>query len=764
MLAASAHIALKTRLSRIWFFFPFQLLVLHAKKNHFLLVFWLVAFGFSTGLIGARYGVDHLFLYPEYMGTNGPMAFFLLGFTIGGFVLAFNLYSYILHGFRFPFIATLSKPFLKFSVNNFLLPAVFLLVYCICSYRFQRTEALLDSGEALFNLSALVGGLLLFSAATLTYFAITNKSAQNFAERHEHERHEKNLVSATLHRPGRWYPNERKSRAWRVETYLSSPFQIKLAREGEHYHPEVLERVFSQNHINASLLEIGLIVTFVLIGSFSRNEYFVIPGAASVFIFFSMLLMLVSALFSWVKGWTFSLLVAALVLVNFTYHDLPLFNVPTHAYGLDYDAPPAEYSSTYIHGQNHADSLAYADFQATLKMLEAWKARQPQEKPSLVLVLCSGGGTRASLWTYSTLARMDSLLEGELMDRTFMITGSSGGMIGASYFRELKWREAQGLDCNPQLSDHYEAISGDLLNPLLFSAATNDFFFRFREYQYGGDSYTLDRASVFEERLHANTGGVMEKPLGAYKAAEACAEIPWMIFTPSITRDGRRMLISAQPASYLTQNEAANIRGSSAVPEDVEFLRLFAEHQPDSVRFSSVLRMNATFPYVLPTVNLPTDPPIEVMDAGMRDNFGTKTTVQFLYTFREWIQENTHEVIVVQIRDLQKDFTSRDEEQSLVGQLTAPIGSVYGNFTRMQDFEHDEHMRYLEAWLDKPVNLVTFSLTQKPDEKISLSFHLTQAEKQRITRAVHSRDFDRPLDLFKSTLERELVQAPSPTP
>ena len=71
--------------------------------------------------------------------------------------------------------------------------------------------------------------------------------------------------------------------------------------------------------------------------------------------------------------------------------------------------------------------------------------------------------------------------------------------------------------------------------------------------------------------------------------------------------------------------------------------------------------MNATFH--VPTVNLPTDPPIEVMDAGMRDNFGMKTTVQFLYTFREWIQENTREVIVVQIRDLQKDFISRDEEQ-----------------------------------------------------------------------------------------------------
>ena len=42
MLAASAYRPQDTLVAGV-VLFPFQLLVLHVKKNHFLLVFWLVA-------------------------------------------------------------------------------------------------------------------------------------------------------------------------------------------------------------------------------------------------------------------------------------------------------------------------------------------------------------------------------------------------------------------------------------------------------------------------------------------------------------------------------------------------------------------------------------------------------------------------------------------------------------------------------------------------------------------------------------------------
>ncbi len=42
------------------------------------------------------------------------------------------------------------------------------------------------------------------------------------------------------------------------------------------------------------------------------------------------------------------------------------------------------------------------------------------------------------------------------------------------------------------------------------------------------------------------------------------------------------------------------------------------------MRLLTALRINATFPYVLPNVWLPSKPVIDVMDAGLRDNYGQK--------------------------------------------------------------------------------------------------------------------------------------------
>ncbi len=72
-----------------------------------------------------------------------------------------------------------------------------------------------------------------------------------------------------------------------------------------------------------------------------------------------------------------------------------------------------------------------------LEILEKWKKRQDTEKPVLVIINTSGGGNRSATFTMNILQRLDSLTGGTIMRKVFMITGASGGMIGASYFREL---------------------------------------------------------------------------------------------------------------------------------------------------------------------------------------------------------------------------------------------------------------------------------------------------------------------------------------
>src|ERR1035437_10985997 len=121
---------------RIIFFFPLQLLFLHIKKNLLLLSIWGLLFGFITQSLAPRYGVPYLFLNPEYLDEVTPLSYFIIGFACGGFVMAFNISSYTLNSFRFPFLATLANPFTKYCFNNFIIPVLFLLVmvFILISY------------------------------------------------------------------------------------------------------------------------------------------------------------------------------------------------------------------------------------------------------------------------------------------------------------------------------------------------------------------------------------------------------------------------------------------------------------------------------------------------------------------------------------------------------------------------------------------------------------------------------------------------------
>ena len=76
-------------------------------------------------------------------------------------------------------------------------------------------------------------------------------------------------------------------------------------------------------------------------------------------------------------------------------------------------------------------------------------------------------------------------------------------------------------------------------------------------------------------------------------------------------------------------------------------LPFFAKQDPYSIRMLTALRMNATFPIVLPNVWLPSEPVIDVMDAGLRDNYGQETTLRFLSSFDDWIKENTSGVLII---------------------------------------------------------------------------------------------------------------------
>ena len=327
-----------------------------------------------------------------------------------------------------------------------------------------------------------------------------------------------------------------------------------------------------------------------------------------------------------------------------------------------------------------------------------------------------------------------------MFKHTHLITGSSGGMVGAAYFRELYLRQSEGIINDLYDPSYRTDISNDLLNPIAFYMATNDFFIRTKKFTYNNQTYLKDRGYAFEQQLLLNTHNILDKSLNEYKLPEESAQIPMMIFSPVITNDARRLLISPQPISFLSNNVPNNSVFTQPIAENVEYSRLFKNQNANDIRFSSVIRMSATFPYIMPSVSLPTLPQIAVLDAGLRDNYGALTSYKYIHTFQKWIEENTSGVIILTFRDKQKEHTiDNNPLQSIVESISLPIGSLYSNLFYIQDYNLDDMMQYLSLDFKNSIDIIDFEL-DNVNNRISLSWHLTSKEKENTINSMYSKN------------------------
>lgn len=753
-------------LKRIWehrlvqrtlYFFPLRLLVLHLKKNYVLLFFWLLLGTFVSGYAGKGYGVPYLFWDPEYMGDVDFWSFLILGFALGGFIMAFHISSYIQNSYRFPFLATVNKPFFKYSLNNSLIPGIFLAVYIYKIVKFQYNSELFLLGNdldatysILWHMAGFFAGILLFMIPGHTYFIALSRNIfkvfgiteDDMAEKKPESKRKPMQVILQKNLQWRNIKAPRESDyEWKVVTYLVNWFKIGLTRDASHYQKDMLETVFRQNHMIAAVFEIAIIVTFIVLGAYRETPELTIPAGAVIFLTSTMLLMVTSAIHSAMRGWSTVVLIVMVVATHFlVQNDILLYE--SRAYGLDYDGPKAIYHLDTL-TKEQQDFLRYEeDVKHHKEILRSWRLKNIRtrwEKPKLVVVCVTGGGARSALWAYKAMQVADSITEGELMKHTHLMCGASGGMFGLAYRREVYLRSLTDTTINLNDPQYVENMGKDVLNPIATSLALNDWFIRFQKFRDGEYIYTKDRGYALEMQFNANTNGFVDKRLGDYFQPEFDARIPVMYFSPSIINDGRSLYISSQPASHLTFNHPSLLKGQT-LQTGVEFSSLFKHQDAQNVWFSSVLRMNATFPYISPQVSLPSDPTIEVMDAGFRDTYGTSLALKHLYAVRSWIEQNTSGVVILQIRDSPKLEPIRENPpRSLVNNLTNPLGHIYDNLFIMQDYINDDLVVYAQDWLNTDLDIIDLELRRSELEDISLSWHLTTREKQLIRKSAYNK-------------------------
>jgi hypothetical protein len=353
------------------------------------------------------------------------------------------------------------------------------------------------------------------------------------------------------------------------------------------------------------------------------------------------------------------------------------------------------------------------------------------------------------------------MTNGRLMSSCFLFSGASGGMIGAAWYRELYLRKLQGQISNPNHESYADDISGDLLNPLFTSFIARDLLAPPQRFTYKNQQYIKDRGHAFEQKLSANTHGWLEKSLQDYQQFEDSALIPRVFINTVITRDGRKMIIGTSPARFLMQPFVNAVNDRVSDPDAVDFTSYFHKQQPGHLSMLSALRMNATFPYVLPNVWLPTKPIIDVMDAGFRDNTGVESATRFLYYFRNWLKENTSKVVMIQIRDkIQGGWENPYLSDNIFDFMVRPALLTQNNLFQFQEYAQLRELEWFHALYGDGFNRVVFEYRPASKEAAAtLSFHLTQREKKdlkaSIKRPENASAFKRVVTIIENKIQQD---------
>ena len=724
---------MKAFFNRWLYSLPIQLVFHHFKRNLPLIAVWFFFLAAVFGWIGPVYGIQYLFLDPEYLNKVGFWSFFLVGLSFANLTMAFFITSYILDSHKFSFVGLLEKPFPKFSLNNSIIPLIVFTIYVVSIIQFQWNNEFVKALDIILFLLGLVAGVNSFLILTFVYFRFTNKDIFRYLAGSVDKRLRKSKLSRDR-MLRRW--KESKDTKYGVTSYLDLKLRNHPCNHLHNFYDrDAILRVFDQNHFNSVIFDLLIIAVVLVLGLFMDNPIFQIPAAASVLLLFSIIVMMVGAITYWFKGWGIAFVVAMLFLAN-TLVVQGVIKKESRAAGMSYTST-VDYSLARLNQFNASEQFR-SDKQQVAKVLKDWRDKFVQPQPKMIFLCTSGGGQRAAIWSFLAMQQADSFIQGGLMDHTFMISGASGGMVGAAYYRELYLRSLAHGSVNLASQKWLDNLGKDNLNAIIFSLVVNDTFLKVGTYEHEGETNKKDRGFMFEQNLNSNLDYVFNKNVEDYYEAEFTSQIPWLLLSPTIANDGRKLYISNLPVSFMNSDPVANPLENVKI-RSVDFLRYFEGQKASKIPLLTALRMSASFPYITPTISLPSQPRLEIMDAGISDNFGISDALLFIQQFKDWISQNTGGVVLMVVRDTKRiNEPERRANASLMDRFFLPIADVYNNLGNMQDINNDKQLNLVSQWLDCPFDVVEIAYDNETQKKAraSLSWHLTSKEKETIINSI----------------------------
>src|SRR5205085_8200532 len=179
------------------------------------------------------------------------------------------------------------------------------------------------------------------------------------------------------------------------EWFLDSFFRVRRCRDVSHYSQELMEKVFKRHHFGAVVSVLIAYLFLILIGFFLDHKIFQLPAGASITLFFAILIGVSGALVYFFQSWSVPALIIFIILLNFLYQ-INWIDPRNKAYGLNYNNKNERplYSQQSLEALSNSDSCR-KDKQNMENILNRWKKKQGEDKPLLVIMTTSGGGSRS---------------------------------------------------------------------------------------------------------------------------------------------------------------------------------------------------------------------------------------------------------------------------------------------------------------------------------------------------------------------------------
>ena len=380
-------------------------------------------------------------------------------------------------------------------------------------------------------------------------------------------------------------------------------------------------------------------------------------------------------------------------------------------------------------------------------------------RDDVVVVAAAGGGIQAAAWTATVLTGLERELGPDFARAIRVISGVSGGAVGAMYFADRYTRE--GPPAAASLAGIVEAASASSLDAVAWGVAYPDLLRIV--WPLPTVWKKLDRAWALEQSWRKQLSNP-DATLLDWGDGVCEGWRPGVIFNATMAEQGKRLLLT-----------------SIDVPDALKAERFFGYYPDADVRVVRAARLAATFPYVTPGARadwtrraarrdparaLPGD---HVNDGGYYDNFGVASLLDWLTAAGRAARPAPLRVLMVEIAA--SPYTTGTPPSPVKGSsgwISATLGpaiTLLNARNATQSARNDFEVAQLkELWQRRGLALETVRFA--PTQTGPLSWHLTAGQRADVAAAwqyaLRTEDMQRARDWWSA--RRPAGPGPRPRP